>query len=171
MDSDCRAPNREETRGVRQRRVAAALCALLGLLIAPAAQAVSGSGSSGARASRLAHALPAEAEILEQLREPASTTQAQVGVALDQLEQMQALVYDPHYLPALVAVGRAFSAVSGRDPITGTVVNPEYTGLDEELGASASRLRTSAAEAQKLRREVGRLNRHLALAKRRLRRR
>lgn len=148
----------------------ALLCSLL-LLALPAAQAggAPGDGRSEARALRLARALPDAAGRLEALREPARTAQAQAGTALDQLRQMSALTYDPHYLPALVAAGRAFVAVSGRDPLTGTVIDPEYTGLDEELAGNAYGLRRSGAEGAELAGEVKRLGRRLRSAERRSR--
>ena len=51
---------------------------------------------------------------------------------------------DPHYLPALVAAGRAYVAVSGQDPLTGTTINPDYLGLEPELAANVARLGRSA---------------------------
>jgi hypothetical protein len=118
-------------------------------------------------ALRLAQRLPAEAERLKRLREPASTTTAQIRVALDELRQMRALRLDPHYLPALVAAGRAYLAASGQDPLTGTAVNPEYAGLEAELAAGEARLGRDGAEAAKLSARVKRLTRALARSRRR----
>jgi hypothetical protein len=121
-------------------------------------------------AQRLARSLPDDAKRLEALREPASTTQAQVGIALSELRQMGAIaILDPHYLPALVAAGRAHLAVSGQDPLTGTTVNPEYRGLEPELAENAAQLDSSATEAAALSSRVKRLTRSLAGAKRRAR--
>jgi hypothetical protein len=118
-------------------------------------------------ALRLAGQLPGEAERLQRLREPASTAAAQIRVTLDELRQMSALKLDPHYLPALLAAGRAFVAVSGQDPLTGTAINPDYAGLESELAASEARLGRGAADAAKLSARVKRLARALASSRRR----
>jgi len=118
-------------------------------------------------AQRLAQRLPGEVERLKRLREPASTATAQIRVALDELRQMSALKLDPHYLPALVAAGRAFIAASGQDPLTGTAVNPGYAGLEPELAAGEAGLGRNAADAAKLSTRVKHLTRALARAKRR----
>lgn len=101
-------------------------------------------------ALRLARDLPGDAERLERLTEPASAAQAQVKVALDELLQMNALVLDPHYPAALVATGRAYVAISGQDPLTGTTIDPEYLGLEPELAGDAARLRLRAGDAGEL---------------------
>lgn len=122
------------------------------------------------RAQRLARDLPADSDRLAKLREPASTAQSQLKVALAQLREMSTLAYDPHYLPTLIAVGRAYVAVSGLDPVTGTTVNPEYTGLESELAADGARLDQSTGEAAKLSADVKRLSAQLTRARRRARR-
>lgn len=119
-------------------------------------------------ALRLARDLPTDAKRLGALREPASTTQTQIGIALDELRQMGVTtILDPHYLPALVAAGRAFVAVSGQDPLTRTTINPEYLGLEGELAANEARLGSSAGDAGEVSAGVKRLTRALADAKRR----
>lgn len=119
-------------------------------------------------AQRLARNLPGDAERLQALREPASTTQGQVAIALSELRQMGAItILDPHYLPALVAAGRAYVAVSGQDPLTATTINPDYRGLEPELAGSAARLEASAALAAKLAARVKRLQRLVAALRRR----
>lgn len=118
---------------------------------------------------QLAQDLPADADRLDRLREPASTAQAQLSVALGEMQQMSTLVIDPHYAPALVAVGRAFAAVSGQDPLTRTTINPEYVGLEQELAGNVTRLRQSGDDAEKLARDVKRLSEQLVLAQRRAR--
>jgi hypothetical protein len=118
-------------------------------------------------ALRLARNLPAEEDRLGRLREPASTAQAQVKIALNELRQMSTSALDPHYLPAVIAAGRAYVAISGQDPITGTSVNPEYLGLEPELTADATHLHGEAAEAAKLSASVKRLARELIRSKRR----
>ena len=117
---------------------------------------------------RLAQGLPAEAERLKALREPASTTQDQVKVALDELRQMGIpATLDPHYVPALLAAGRAFLAASGQDPLTRTTVNPDYLGLESELAASEARLAGSAGVAARLAARARRLDLSLARTRRR----
>ena len=119
-------------------------------------------------AQHLARSLPGDAERLQALREPASTTQAQVAIALGELRQMGATtILDPHYLPALVAAGRAYVSVSGQDPLTQTTINPGYRGLEPELAGGAARLEASAAEAAKLSARVKRLQRLVAALRRR----
>jgi hypothetical protein len=120
-------------------------------------------------ARRLAAELPGEASRLSGLRDPARTVEAQLGVALGELQQMSALAVDPHYLPALIAVGRAHSAATGRDPLTGTTINPEYLGLERELAASATQLEAAAGEGGRLAAAVRQLVRELARSKRRAR--
>lgn len=119
-------------------------------------------------ARRLAQGLPGSVEQLRALREPAATTQDQAQVAFDELRQMGIPgVLDPHYLPALVAAGRAFFAASGQDPLTRTTVNPDYLGLERELAAAEAGLAGSARAAAKLSARVGRLTRALARMRRR----
>lgn len=121
-------------------------------------------------AGRLARTLPAAADRSQRLREPATTGQAQIRVTLDELRQLgAAATLDPHYLPALVAAGRAYVAVSGQDPLTGTTINPDYRGLEPELADQAAQLGSSATEAVALSSRVKRLTRSLAGAKRRAR--
>ena len=172
--------------GARQARLA--LCTLaFALLLGPAiaASAMPGSTAEAGRlhsdlarmaelanrslrppALRLARDLPGDAERLDRLREPASTTQTQVKIALDELRQMN-VTLDPHYLPALVAAGRAYVAVSGQDPLTGTTINPDYLGLEGELAGNVARVGGAAADAGKLSSGVKRLTRELIRAKRR----
>ena len=121
-------------------------------------------------AGRLARTLPAAADRSQRLREPATTGQAQIRVTLDELRQLgAAATLDPHYLPALVAAGRAYVAVSGQDPLTGTTINPDYRGLEPELADQAAQLGSSATEAVALSSRVKRLTRSLAGTKRRAR--
>jgi hypothetical protein len=118
-------------------------------------------------ARRLAQRLPADAEQLQALREPARTTQDQVKVALDELRQMSiSATLDPHYLPALVAAGRAFVAASGQDPLTLTTIDPDYLGLESELARSEARSSASASAAAKLSARIGRLTKALARTRR-----
>jgi hypothetical protein len=144
-------------------------CALAAALVSgatvPALAAPPGGASESAR--RLARELPSEAGQLQALREPAGTTQSQVAIALDELRQMGAPAdLDPHYLPALVAAGRAFVAASGQDPLTRTTINPEYTGLEAELATSEARLDRSAGDARTVAAGIRRLEHRLADARR-----
>lgn len=97
---------------------------------------------------RLARNLPSDAGRLDRLRESASTAQTEVKATLDELRQVGSLAaLDPHYLPALVAAGRAYVAVSGKDPVTATTINPDYLGLEPELEGNAAQLRHEAEDA------------------------
>jgi hypothetical protein len=147
------------------------LCALVAALLSGAAVPVlAASGGAGEAARRLARELPADASQLKALREPAATTRSQVAIALDELRQMGVPAdLDPHYLPALVATGRAFVAASGRDPLTGTVINPEYTGLEAELATSEARLDRSAGDARTVTAGIRQLERRLRHARRHVR--
>lgn len=118
-------------------------------------------------ASTVAKALPGAVRRIDSLRTPAATTEEQLSVALGQLQQMSALTYDPHYLPALLAVGRAYLAASGADPLIGTAVDPEYTGLGRELSASHTELQRSATRAASLSQGLRELSARLAREKRR----
>lgn len=118
-------------------------------------------------ASRVASALPDSADGLSRLQEPARTAETQVSIALGELQQMSALTYDPHYMPALVAAGRAFVAITGQDPLTRTAINPEYQGLEHELAGNVSRLQAAGRDAGTALSGIKRLNRELIRAKRR----
>lgn len=181
--------SRFDRRPAPQRRALLAAAALFfALLIGPALSAFahpSGAGEAGAvqadlsriaklvnrelkpPAQRLAQSLPAAAEDIERLREPASTGQAQIRITLDELRQVGAVAtLDPHYVSALVAAGRAYVAISGQDPLTATTINPDYRGLEPELASDATQLGESAGEAVKLSSRVKRLTHQLAVARR-----
>lgn len=121
----------------------------------------------GPEGSGLARGLPGITKRLDSLRQPAAITEEQLSVALGQLQQMSALTYDPHYLPALIAVGRAYVAASGVEPLIGTAVDPEYAGLGRELDAAHAGLSRSAAHAALLSKDVKALAAKLATEKRR----
>lgn len=166
--------------------VASLLAALAAVTIAraatptPATVAAEASGLSSAtsasaglarrlapEAGGLAHSLPGVLGRLESLHEPTTTTEEQLRVALGQLQQMSVLTYDPHYLPALLAVGRAYLSATGSDPLSGTAVDPEYTGLGRELSRAGSDLKRGAARAARLSHEVKSLSLELTRQKRR----
>lgn len=121
----------------------------------------------GPGASGLARALPPIARRLGSLREPAATTEEQLRVALAELQQMSPLRPDPHYLPALIAVGRAYSAASGSEPLTGAALDPEYAGLGPEVDWARAAVSRSAARAARLSRDVRSLAAELSREKRR----
>lgn len=154
----------------KQLRLFLCVSAAAVLLSAAAVPVLAAPGGAGGAARGLARELPADAGQLKALREPAATTQAQVTIALGELRQMGPLAdLDPHYLPALVAAGRAFVAVSGQDPLTRTAIDPGYTGLESELATSAARLERSAGDARTVAAGMRRLERRLAEERRRVR--
>ncbi len=193
MSTDARqASSGLDRRSPRGRRLSLAVAAIVLALLLAATIPVSALPSGKAEAERLhstlarmaklanhrlrppsrqlAQDLPADAERLDRLGEPASSAQEQLSVALGEMRQMNAFTtLDSHYAPALVAVGRAFVSVSGQDPLTRTTINPEYLGLERELAGDATRLRQSGDDAGRLSRDVKRLSRQLVLAKRRAR--
>jgi hypothetical protein len=194
MSSNHRQPKKATgSRGAPGRALLAVAAAalVLALLTGTAISAGAGSGDAAkverlrselARMTRLANRglrpaalrlgqdLPAERDRLSGLREPASTAQAQVKVALNELQEMTGIAsLDPHYPSALVAAGRAYIAVSGLDPVTGTAVNPEYRGLERELATSGEQLERSAADAGELSADIARLGGELSRSQRRAR--
>ena len=182
-------PNHERRRPAARRPLLAVSALLFGMLLGSAVPVAATPGTEAGRlhsslariaklanrevkpaALQLARDLPAAADRIERLREPALTGQTQIRIALDELRQLgAAAALDPHYLPALVAAGRAYVAVSGQDPLTATTINPDYRGLEPELADEAAQLGSSATEAAKLSSRVKRLTRSLAGAKRRAR--
>lgn len=187
--SELHQPGTGHDRPPAARRPLVLSCALvlvLSLAAAVPVLATSGGGGEAARlrsdldriaelvngrlrppALRLARDLPGDGKRINRLREPASTARAQLKVALDELQRMSALKIDSHYLPALIAVGRAYTAVSGDDPVTGTKVNAEYLGLESELATSEARLTEASKDASGLYAAVNRLREELVRSKRR----
>ncbi|OJU85814.1 MAG: hypothetical protein BGO11_03760 [Solirubrobacterales bacterium 70-9] len=117
-------------------------------------------------AGTLAHGLPGILNRLGSLRKPAATTEEQLGFALAQLQQVSPLAYDQHLLPATMAVGRAYAAATGSDPLTSTAIDPEYAGLGRELAIARAALRRRAARAAGLAHGVNVLTVRLAREKR-----
>lgn len=190
MSSDMSSDDRRAESTVTRPRlffVSAAVATLAAVTIAqaapstPAGAAAEASGLSAALAgsARLAHtrlapearavakALPRLARRVDSLRQPAATTEEQLGVALGQLQQVTMVAIDPHYTPALIAVGRAYVAARGTDPFTGTAVDPEYKGLGRELGGSATALHRQARRGAQLSRAVRTLTKRISLERRR----
>ncbi|HET6998161.1 MAG TPA: MMPL family transporter [Solirubrobacterales bacterium] len=87
---------------------------------------------------------------LPRLLAPAREADAQLKAALAQLQAMTVGKEDPSYAPALEAVRRASTAVSGVDPITGLPYAAGYTGLPAELEALQARLLEDVEESHKV---------------------
>jgi hypothetical protein len=117
-------------------------------------------------ARRLASGVPGAHQRLGGLTEPASTVEAQLGIALGELVAIDPLASDPHHMSALLAVGRAYATATGRDPLTRTTINPEYEGLAVELAEGVAQLDRAGRDAISLRRGIRQLIRRLAKAKR-----
>lgn len=108
-------------------------------------------------AERLAGGLDAGAEDLGRLREPAATAERQSDRAFDALQRMTIGRADPRYRDALAAAGRAYGAISGRDPVTGAQLDPRYDGMATELRRGQRRLTAAAAGARRLAAGIERL--------------
>jgi hypothetical protein len=164
---------------MRSARTTLVLCVFVPLLLAaavvpaparPGATAREAGGLQSA-AFRLQRGLRAEAAREAALREPAATAGAQVGIVIEHLRGMSPVAaLDPHYLPALIAAGRAYMAVSGRDPLTQTALNPDYDGLEAELAAGEAGLTRHEVEAGALSARARELKRALIRSERRTRR-
>ncbi len=115
----------------------------------------------GIPARGLARDLSTAAEQSGELQEKATTVEEQLGVALQEMIAMRSTAADPHYLPALIAVGRAYAAASGRDPVGGFQLAPGYSGLASALTDTAAGQRAAAGQARKLARAARRVKRML----------
>jgi putative drug exporter of the RND superfamily len=100
------------------------------------------------RLQELADGLEEGSEDLGRLREPVGVAERQLERAEQALRGMTIGVGDPRYAEALEAVLRARGAVTGRDPITGQQVDPEYEGLDASLAEGQRELATAAQGAE-----------------------
>jgi RND superfamily putative drug exporter len=89
-------------------------------------------------------------QTLPKLIGPAKEAEAQLKVALAQLEAMTIGKTDPNYAATLEAVRRASAAVTGTDPVSGEPFAAGYGGLVPELEALQKRLKTDASEADTL---------------------
>ena len=95
---------------------------------------------------------------LERLREPAQTADRELTEAKAALDAMLPTSKgDPSYARAYKAVATAKGAVSGRHPVTGQKVDPEYDGLDAELASASDQLEVAAGGVSQLERGTGRL--------------
>jgi putative drug exporter of the RND superfamily len=103
------------------------------------------------RSRALRRSLDREAnETLPRLQHPAEDAEAQLKVALRQLEGMTTGKADPNFGAALEAVQRALAAVSGTDPASGAPYAAEYGALPVELTALQSRLVEDGEEAKEV---------------------
>ncbi|MET0305858.1 MAG: MMPL family transporter [Solirubrobacterales bacterium] len=103
------------------------------------------------RSRKLSRSLGEEAnQILPRLQAPAEEAGAQLKTAFEQLEGMTVGKSDPNYGPALEAVRRALTAVSGADPVSAVPYGPGYTGLPAELSALQARLAEDTEEAKQV---------------------
>ena len=101
-------------------------------------------------AEQLADGLREGSGDIERLREPVGVAERELQRALDELEAMTVGKADPRYPTTLEAVARASGAVTGRDPITGTQLDPSYQGLDAALAEGAAQLLEAANAADRL---------------------
>ena len=111
------------------------------------------------RSRDLRKSLNADAnEKLPQLIAPAQATEAELRVALAQLQEMTVGKTDPRYAATLEAVRKALAAVSGKDPVTDAPYDPlpstpevePYTGLPSELTALDERLLVNLYDAKQI---------------------
>jgi RND superfamily putative drug exporter len=89
---------------------------------------------------------------LPRLQEAAKVADEELKAALQQLEAMTVGKSDPNYGPALEAVRKAASAVSGTDPVSGQPFAAEYAGMPTELTALQSSLASASEQAEEVRR-------------------
>jgi RND superfamily putative drug exporter len=87
---------------------------------------------------------------LASLREPAQLAEQKALAALGDLQGMSVGVADPRYRSAVVNVGTALAALTGRDPRSGAPVRAGYDGLDAALAGAVSELQTAATGASRL---------------------
>jgi putative drug exporter of the RND superfamily len=87
---------------------------------------------------------------LPQLQAAAQVAAEELGTALQQLGSMGVGKSDPNYGPALEAVQKATSAVTGTNPADGQPYAPEYAGLPAELSALQARLEDDLAQTKQI---------------------
>ena len=108
-------------------------------------------------ATELADSLAAGSAGLGRLREPARTATSEVSEAFEALTSMTVGAADPNYLRAVTAAGRASAALTGTDPVTGQQIDPDYGGLEPELGTAQRGLSEAAGETRRLAAGIGEL--------------
>lgn len=104
---------------------------------------------------------------LGHLREPVGIVGRELEAARAALDRMSVGKADPRYLAAYTATLKALAAASGRDPITGTKVDPAYDGLDASLATASDGLDRAAGRAARAVDDTRKLARgldHLAAA-------
>jgi RND superfamily putative drug exporter len=106
-------------------------------------KAVPGSGE-------LAAGLREGAAQLGRLEEPAQIAHAELLAAWQQLQAMTIGKTDPAYGALALHLGTAMAAISGRNPVTGDLIDPEYAGLPAALAQARSRLSQAADGAEAL---------------------
>ena len=114
--------------GSRRLEVAIGEAALGALELKNGSEAATGSNLkfNGLKPARkLQQAIEADAnKTLPKLLGPAKEADAQLKIALAQLQGMTVGQTDPNYAAALAAVQRAVAAVSGTDPVSGAALRP-----------------------------------------------
>ncbi len=89
-------------------------------------------------------------EKLPELIAPAKVADEQLKAAMQQLEEMNVGKTDPHYEPALEALGKASAAVGGTDPVSGEPYARGYAGLPTELAELQKRLEHDYEETKEV---------------------
>lgn len=120
-----------------------------------AATAIEQQAAPGAR--RLRDGLRDGSQDLDDLREPTQLAEAELDRAIQELNAMTTGRSDPRYASTYEAVARAYGAVTGRDPLTGTQLDPAYPGLDAALRRASDQLLEAAGAAGRLARGAERL--------------
>jgi putative drug exporter of the RND superfamily len=104
------------------------------------------------RIRRLRRELERGADDLDRLRGPAVTTEEELREAREALESMTIGLADPQYPTAYESVLRALGAITGRDPITGAQIDPDYPGMERALAQASDGLEQAAAGVAELER-------------------
>ena len=102
------------------------------------------------RAEALPRGLREGADDLGRLREPAQRVEGELRAALQALDRMVVGRADPQYVEAYRATATALAAATGREPITGARVDPDYEGLDASIAEAERGLREAARAADEL---------------------
>jgi RND superfamily putative drug exporter len=110
----------------------------------------------------LATGLEEGASQLERLHEPVRLAESELEKAFDDLQAMTTGKTDPRYASATLSVGTALGAISGRHPVTGEPVDPEYRGLDREITRAVDGAREAGAGAREIADGAAELERGLA---------
>jgi RND superfamily putative drug exporter len=115
------------------------------------------------RVTELADGLDRGSRDLNRLREPAQNAKTQLDEALAALDRMlPTSKVDPEYQNVFRAVATAQGNITGRNPLTGQQVDPEYDGLDSALAQASQQTAAAAAGARELRSGLERLDAGLA---------